>query len=114
MVLSENELKKISVWFECLEMEGQTDGEDDQIYQKIKQGIDETENYKGQTEQPKLIGTLNKACIGLIGFITPQIGHKIYLFDGKYIANLQNIDSSKPIHQISYYKETLEPFIDKI
>lgn len=67
-----------------------------------------------EVKKPILVGHLNKVCVSLVGYITPQIGHGVYLFDSKYMVYLTNVDISKPVHSLSYYKETLSPFIDKI
>lgn len=74
----------------------------------------EIENILEEIEKPILIGYLNKACISLVSYITPKIGHGVYLFEGKYMVYLTNVDISKPTHSVSYYKDTLGPFINKI
>lgn len=56
-----------------------------------------------------LIGTLNKRCVSMKGYETPEIGHSVFLIKDKYVVYMKN---EKTSHAIQYYKDTLKPHIN--
>lgn len=66
---------------------------------------------KGDTVQnPKMIGTLNKAQ-GIKGFKTAEVGNPVFLKGDRYIIYLESLDGKTNI-EVPYYKETLSKVID--
>ena len=61
-------------------------------------------------ENPKMIGTLNKAQ-GIKGFKTADIGNAVFLKGDKYIIYLESLDGKTNV-EIPYNKETLKPVIN--
>jgi hypothetical protein len=75
-------------------------------------------------DMPVMVGVLNKP-IGLNGFKMAEIGHPVFEFMDKYVIYLESSTPDKVVKvgeplvyqdfkvTVPYYKQTLEPFIDK-
>ena len=61
---------------------------------------------------PKHIGTLNKAW-GMNGYKTAEIGSPVFATSDRYFIFIETVDGKTSL-QINFYKETLEPIIDRI
>jgi hypothetical protein len=62
-------------------------------------------------EIPVYVGTLKKP-FGISGYTLAEVGHPVFEFEGKYRITIYNEKTKEP-HFVSFYKETLEPQINK-
>lgn len=84
----------------------------EQAEQRVMSLFGVSASLPAEEEQPVLVGTLNRV-FGFNGYKKVEVGAYVFSYKDRYYFEMIPLNGGKPFKQ-TYYKHSLEPFIDFI